>query len=219
MLSFMRMLLFVFLIISPLSTYSSFTLANVSIDDSAPDPRTGARITYGKIDNTTNGVGFIEGQNCQKCGAQPDPSQTFNRTWHAASVKSNGNESPFATVSFTGSAIYVMGIVVSSTPATNMSLNNSKIFFQVDGMDQGSFLYKASLGPEIIYSYNMTLFATENLSYGLHNVTITCGDGALPQRDPNSVCLLDRFIYTTRVDSEDSSSISGGPQPSNKFLF
>lgn len=166
---------------------------------------------YGRLDDPTNGDGWGIGPNCSVCVAQPDPSQTFDRTWHDASVSSNGNNTPFATVSFTGEqlvltinrnnsdfitgvAIYVMGIIVASTPATTDALNSSKIFFQVDGTTQGSFLHEASLGPETVYSYNTTLFAKTNLSNELHNITVLCGDGTDPSTD--SLCLLDRFIYT-----------------------
>lgn len=92
-----------------------------------------------------------------------------------------------------GVAIYVVGIVVTSTPATTGPLNNSRIFFQVDGTGKGSFVFNASLGSEIVYAYNTTVFMKEDLSNGPHNITVMCGDG-----DPSiqSVCLLDRFIYT-----------------------
>lgn len=86
-----------------------------------------------------------------------------------------------------------MGIIVSSAPETTRSMNNSRIFFQVDGTEQGSLMYNASLGPEVVFSYNITFFAKEDLPNGLHNVTMLCGDGN-PSID--SVCLLDRIIYT-----------------------
>lgn len=86
-----------------------------------------------------------------------------------------------------------MGIIVSSTPETDRSLNNSRIFFQVDGANQGSFLYTASVGPVTVYSYNTTFFAIENLTDGPHNITMMCGDA---NSSVDSVCLLDRIIYT-----------------------
>lgn len=92
-----------------------------------------------------------------------------------------------------GIAVYVIGITVSNTPATNYSLNSTKMFFEVDGIDHGSFFFEASLGSEVVYSYNTTLFAKEGLSNGLHNVTMMCGNGV---SNPDSICLLDRIIYT-----------------------
>ncbi|KLO06176.1 hypothetical protein SCHPADRAFT_946301 [Schizopora paradoxa] len=163
-------------------------LTNVSIDDASPDPLTGARIMYGFVNQVTPaGAGWNVGQNCSTCLAQPDPSQTFDGTWHDASTEVVGDNIPFASVSFTGVAIYVVGIIVSSTPETNST--------------------------EVVYSYNTTFLAKEGLSDGLHNVTMMCGTG-----DPSidSVCLLDRFIYTTRVNSSDqNSSSSPSPDPSS----
>lgn len=203
-------ILLIFLLIAP-QVLSNPAFTNISIDDSSLDPLTGARITYGYLNQvTTNGTGWHVGQNCSTCLARPDPSQVFGGTWHDTSTEVVGRQIPFASVSFTGKhklsksfnalkqqflgvAIYVMGIIVSSAPETNRSLNNSRIFFQVDGADEASFMFNASLGNEVTYSYNTTLFAKEDLSNGLHNVTMMCGTGD-PSTD--SVCLLDRFIYT-----------------------
>ena len=167
--------------------------------------------TYGFLNQvTTNGSGWHVGQDCSTCLARPDPSQVFGGTWHDTSTEVVGNRIPFASVSFTGIsykighsswntyhfigvAVYVMGVVVSSTPKTNRSLNNSRIFFQVDGADETSFMFNASLGSEVIYSYNMTLFSKEGIPDGPHNVTVMCGTG---DSSIDSVCLLDRFIYT-----------------------
>ncbi|KLO06179.1 hypothetical protein SCHPADRAFT_697871 [Schizopora paradoxa] len=202
----MLQVILILLLFAHQATCSSSMLMNVSIDDSSPDPLTGARITYGFLNQvTTAGTGWNVGQNCSTCLAQPDPSQTFDRTWHDASTQVVGDNIPFASVSFTGVAIYVVGIIVSSTPETNRSLNNSRIFFQVDGEDAGSFLFDALISTEVVYSYNTTFFAKEDLPDGLHNVTLMCGTG-----DPSidSVCLLDRFIYTTPVNSSNPSSTS-----------
>ncbi|KLO06177.1 hypothetical protein SCHPADRAFT_883060 [Schizopora paradoxa] len=187
------LLLFVLFLGAPETVHSSFTLMNVSIDDFSPDPSTNARVTYGLVNQVTHaGAGWSVGQNCTECLAQPDPSKVFDQTWHDSSTAENGANISFASISFTGVAVYVMGIVISSTPRTSTSLNNSRIFFQVDGVDQGSFLFEASLGTEVVYSYNTTFFAKEDLPNGTHNVTMMCGDA----EPGDSLCLLDRFIYT-----------------------
>ncbi|KLO08416.1 hypothetical protein SCHPADRAFT_609133 [Schizopora paradoxa] len=199
----MLQILLISLLIAP-QVLSNPAFTNISIDDSSLDPLTGARITYGYLNQVTaNGSGWHVGQNCSTCLARPDPSQVFGGTWHDTSTVVVGNRIPFASVSFTGVAIYVMGIVVSSAPESTTSLNNSRIFFQVDGADEASFMFNASLGSEVIYSYNTTLFAKEDLSDGLHNVTMMCGSGD-PSTD--SVCLLDRFIYTTSTNPQANAS-------------
>ncbi|KLO13078.1 hypothetical protein SCHPADRAFT_381645 [Schizopora paradoxa] len=197
-------LLFLLFSNAPRAIHSSSTLVNVSIDDSSSDPLTGARISYGSVGNATSDLGWNVGQECTICLAQPDPSQAFDRTWHDTSTGANGVNKPFATALFTGVAVYVVGIIVSSTPAVNTALNNTMIFFQVDGTDQGSFLYFATLATEVVYSYNVTFFSMEGLSDGPHNITMICGNG-IPIL---SLCLIDRVIYTSTspLDSSDSSS-------------
>ncbi|KLO13076.1 hypothetical protein SCHPADRAFT_381499 [Schizopora paradoxa] len=199
---------------APRAACSSSTLTNVSIDDSSPDPFTGTRISYGSIGNITDGAGWNIGQNCSICLAQPDPSQVFDGTWHDTStwfaVKGpNAVNKPFASVSFTGVAVFVVGIIVLSTPATSSPLNNTRMFFQVDGAKEESFSNDASLGDEVIYSYNVTLFSKTGLENGLHNITMICGDG---RSSADSLCLLDEIIYTTvelmASDSDSSSSNS-----------
>ncbi|KLO13082.1 hypothetical protein SCHPADRAFT_940654 [Schizopora paradoxa] len=174
---------------------SSMTLVNVSIDDTLSDPSNGARLSYGLINKLgLDGNGWSVGQNCSTCFAQPDPSQTFDHSWHDASTSGIPGDIPYASVSFSGVAVYVMGILIPSAPSTNDSVNNTRMFFQIDGIDQGSFTHIASVGPETLYSYNATFFAMENLPDGQHNITIMCGDG---NQGILSNCLLDRVIYTT----------------------
>ena len=72
-------------------------------------------------------------------------------------------------------------------------MNNSRLFFGIDGEMQGSYVNNAVVGPEVVYAYNTTLFAQTGLTSGQHSITIECGDGN-PAID--SVCLIDRIIYT-----------------------
>ncbi|KLO13087.1 hypothetical protein SCHPADRAFT_940659 [Schizopora paradoxa] len=168
---------------------------NISVDDNSFDPYSGARIFYGTVDEVaTNGNGWNIGQDCPNCTAQPDPSMVFNRTWHDTSSSLTAGNIPMASFSFTGIAIYVMGISVSSSPETTKSLNNSRIFFRIDDEDAGSYFNTATVGSEVLYSYNVTFFAKENLPDGPHNITMLCGNGTT-----TSLCLLDRFIYTTEI--------------------
>ncbi|KLO13074.1 hypothetical protein SCHPADRAFT_997608 [Schizopora paradoxa] len=174
---------------------------------------------YGMLNDNKYGAGWKNGPTCSSCLARLDSSQVFNRTWHGTSTGENAFNVSYASITFTefsvqiqGVAIYVMGVIVSNTPATNTSLNNSRIFFQVDNIDQGSFLHTASLGSITTYSYNTTLFAKEGLSNGVHSVTMLCGDGS----HIDSLCLFDRFVYTTQVDSSSNSvSSSDVSQPTD----
>ena len=52
------------------------TLVNITVDDSGPDPMTGARIMYAPSD------AWAFGQDCTECTARPDPVQAFMQSWH-----------------------------------------------------------------------------------------------------------------------------------------
>ncbi|KLO13080.1 hypothetical protein SCHPADRAFT_904487 [Schizopora paradoxa] len=183
--------------------HSQTGLINITIDDSSADPLTGVQIFYGLQNQPGTSAGWAAGQDCPNCLAQPDKAQAFDNSWHDSTYSVPKGNLPYAWVTFTGSAVYVMGIIVASIPQTNYSLNNSRLFFQIDGEDQGNYLHVASIGPEIVYSYNALFFAKEDLPYGLHNITIMNGDSSPA---PDSLCLLDRIVYTTKSNTT-------GPEP------
>ncbi|KLO13086.1 hypothetical protein SCHPADRAFT_940658 [Schizopora paradoxa] len=174
---------------------------NISVDDSLPDPLSGFQILYGTTNKTiTSGTGWNT-QDCVGCLAKPDPSRAFNGTWHDASSRVSQEYLSQASFFFVGSAIYAKGIVVSTIPETTGSLNNSIMSFQIDDQDVGSYNHTAAVDSETTYLYNVTLFAKEDLPYGRHNFTMTCGS-----ETSNSLCLLDRLIYTTQVTSDAASA-------------
>ncbi|KLO13081.1 hypothetical protein SCHPADRAFT_382079 [Schizopora paradoxa] len=195
-----RQLVFVMLaLLTSLKTpavYSQTGLINITIDDSSADPLTGVKIVYGVENQAGHGdwVSVVD-QNCTGCLAQPDAAQAFDHSWHDSSYSIEKGFFPFAWVTFTGSAVYVMGIVIASMERTSTSLNNTRLTFEIDGEDQGTYLHIASIGPETVFSYNTLVFAKDDLPYGFHNITILVGNST-PARD--SLCLLDRIIYTRR---------------------
>jgi len=168
----------------------SSTQSNITIDDNSPDPLTGEHIAYGP--NSPN-VTWNIGQDCAKCVAKPDPSQAFNGTWHDGSFFPGG---PIlsASVSFTGTAVYVLSISVSAVPITQVApLSSSEFTFQINGSNFGTFSKSAIVGiiSEPDYNYNTPVFVQDDLPFGRHNLTILNGGGS-----SKSVLLLDRIIYT-----------------------
>jgi len=181
-------------------TAASPTSSNITIDDSSPDPLTGALIDYGPPGTTWN-----VGQNCPTCFAQPNPSQPFGGTWHDGTFLPGGPVLT-ASVSFTGTAVYVMSILVSVAPAEFASnLSSSPLTFQINGTNMGTFSNTTSAGSGMGFSYNIPVFVQERLPPGRHNLTIMNGGGS-----SKSLLLLDRIIYTTNMDNLQST-----PQPSN----
>ncbi|KLO13083.1 hypothetical protein SCHPADRAFT_382267 [Schizopora paradoxa] len=203
----------------PILVHSSGALVNISIDDTFSNP-SDARLFYGLTNQLAqDGNGWSIGANCSGCLAQPDPSQTFDHSWHDTSTSGSGKDGdiPYASLSFTGVAVYVMGIIISKSPSTNNPLNNTRMFFQIDGVDQGNFTHFASVGSEVVYSYNTTFFSKENLSNGQHNITIMCGDG---NQSIASNCLLDRVIYTgAEVANNTTSVINGSTSISSATMY
>ncbi|KLO13089.1 hypothetical protein SCHPADRAFT_382577 [Schizopora paradoxa] len=167
---------------------------NFSVDDSSPDPRSGAQIQYGVADQIDSGTGWTLGEKCSACSAQPDPAQAFDGTWHDASSPADQGKIPIASFNFTGIAVNVIGIIVSSTSETTGPMNNTRISFQIDDKHVDDYFHTATVGSDS-YSYNVTFFAKSDLPNRLHNIVMSCGDGT-----KNSLCLLDKIIYTCVVE-------------------
>ncbi|KLO13079.1 hypothetical protein SCHPADRAFT_874504 [Schizopora paradoxa] len=177
--------------------YSQSDLFNITIDDSFADPSTGVQIFYGLQNRPGEGNGWAPGQDCPGCLAQPNKTLAFNNSWHDTTYSAKG-DIPYAWMTFTGSAVYVMGIVIASMKKTSTSLNNTRLSFEIDGEDQGTYLHVASIGSDIVYSYDTLFFAKEDLPFDFHNITIMVGNSVDNQ---DSLCLLDRIIYTTKTNS------------------
>ena len=74
-------------------------LLNVTVDDASPDPRTGAKISYGGA--------WVDGQDCLGCLNIPDAARIHNSTWHNSTMTKSSTATTFASFHFTGaSAIF-----------------------------------------------------------------------------------------------------------------
>ena len=192
-----RNLLAVLFILSFLSIHSSSVLVNVSIDDTLGDERTGNMITYVG--------GWKVGQSCTDCTTNVNARQTFEFTWHdatfhpttdaiiSASVSFNGT-SLFEylycyrlMVSITGTAVYVVCILLHSTPSF---YGNTDMVFFIDNAQVGS-LEQSPDDPISVYQYNQTVFSQTGLTPTTHNISIQVGNNGT-----KAIILLDRIIYT-----------------------
>lgn len=68
-------------------------LVNVTVDDTYPDPRTGAVWNYVPPDD------WNVGQNCSGCYAQLDKTLVMNGSWHDSTF---GGSPAYAKLDFTG---------------------------------------------------------------------------------------------------------------------
>jgi len=75
-------------------------LVNVTVDDDAPDPTTGASVVY------TPANRWSEGQTCKICSAKPPLNSTLMNSWHD-STYTFGGPTLNASFQFKGPALYV----------------------------------------------------------------------------------------------------------------
>ncbi|KAJ7102385.1 hypothetical protein B0H15DRAFT_814384 [Mycena belliarum] len=168
-------------------------LVNVTIDDSAGDPLSGARVAYTPPDawNSQN--------ECQDCAVHPDVAQLEAGTWHEStfSVDSATTKYPdvplTASVSFNGSAVYVFCALTNA--ASDMS-------FYIDGVVAGTFVQPALASDSATFNYRVPVFASARLPARQHTLTIQNG----LQGGPRALLVLDSIVYT-RDDSTQPSAL------------
>ncbi|EMD39543.1 hypothetical protein CERSUDRAFT_71443 [Gelatoporia subvermispora B] len=158
---------------------------NVTVDDTHGDPTTGEQFTY------TPSAAWSEGQSCPGCSLQQfgimqqSSIQLFDGTSHF-SMPLTGNTTPTASITFSGTAIWVYGVVpyflaYPSVPTTNLS-------FKLDGSDAGNFVFSGVDGNPI---FNFLLFHQDSLSATSHEFTLT-----LVGEPEGSLIILDYMVYT-----------------------
>ncbi|GJE89335.1 hypothetical protein PsYK624_054340 [Phanerochaete sordida] len=173
---------------------ASGALVNVTVDDQGADSVTGKVIGY-------EGLWKIQ-PGCVDCDAMPNPENAQQGTWHDAPF--DVTEPPVlvlsnATFSFTGTAIYVFGMVDTSF--------GIDLVFYLDEEVSGHYTNPQSGLPG--YSYHQLYFQAQGLQNIQH--TIKLQNGRLDQMQP-SVALFDYLVYT-RDDSNNGSSAATSLEP------
>ncbi|KAK0472180.1 hypothetical protein IW261DRAFT_1509424 [Armillaria novae-zelandiae] len=155
-------------------------LVNVTVDDNSPS------IFYSPEDGWQDSL-----VPCQGCTARPNSSRAIYGTWHDsthyADVGSEVNTIPNASISFNGTAIYVMCILAQTTTSPT---GNSDMSFYIDGNLVGQFI-KAAPG-ESGFEYNVSVYSNSSIPPGQHSFTVQNGQiGGI-----KSLALLDAFVYS-----------------------
>ncbi|KIP04306.1 hypothetical protein PHLGIDRAFT_201620 [Phlebiopsis gigantea 11061_1 CR5-6] len=193
-----------------MSTYLSYlvpshvsaNLVNVTVDDQGVDPLTGASISYTPLSIRA----WSLGQLCDECNARPDPAQTLNGTWHHAVYNTDsdvweGSLPQTATFSFSGSALYLFGII--HLPRDDQT-SSAKYTFSIDGERVGRFngddsdLFEDPSQSE--YLYHQVLYSNSSIPNGLHSFTVQNGQIG----GDFTTILLDYLIYSTDDTVESS---------------
>ncbi|GJE89327.1 hypothetical protein PsYK624_054260 [Phanerochaete sordida] len=148
---------------------------NVTVDDQGLDPITRGSIKYEGDWNLQPG--------CSVCTATPEPQ--IDGTWHDASfdVTSPSQLPTNATFVFTGTAIYVFGMVDN--------FNGIELVFYLDG--ESSPGYTSLPSTEQPYQLNQLYFEKHGLSNTEHVLKLQNGRLDTMQK---SVVLFDYLVYT-----------------------
>ncbi|TCD69085.1 hypothetical protein EIP91_008983 [Steccherinum ochraceum] len=157
---------------------------NVTIDDQYGDATTGQQVTYAPPQLWTQGNG------CGGCAARPNATLAHNNTWHDGLFAPSQESDPLSfSFSFNGTAVYIYNIIPRDTLAVaNVTL---------DGQFVTTFNRTEDVSVLDQYVYNVPVFSTDNIAYGLHTITVT----TTGQRD--SLMLFDYALYTTNTSASD----------------
>jgi len=169
---------------------------NATIDDTAGDPTTGARIVYGPSNAWAS-----SNSPCPPFDIQSN--KAFDNTWHSAIYSQEVNP-VWASVNFTGNAVYVWGILA---PCLGPDVGDATIGFTVDGVPIDKFR-QASDTKSNAFQYDVLLFSATGLNNMNHTLVMGIGGGS-----KNAYAILDRISYTRVV--EDHPSTTALPSAAN----
>lgn len=157
--------------------------ANVTVDDSGVDPISNEALVYSPGWHNGN-----KESNCKHC-----PSSAYNETWHAVPPGQNsGQGSQTVSFKFNGSAIYVIGILTTSS-------NTADLSFTIDGQPVGNYKSPSVKSDQ----YNYTLYANSSITAGNHSFSMqqsVSGDGKSPP------VFLDYIQYSRDDGTEDEDN-------------
>ncbi|KAL0573862.1 hypothetical protein V5O48_008079 [Marasmius crinis-equi] len=138
---------------------------NQTIDDSSSD------FTFS---------GSWQVNSCSKCSEQPESGQAFNQTYH---TNGNGVSASTARLQFTGSAIWVYGILAPSEVQGGLTITLDS---------QSSVVYNSSGNSNSSFTYNELFFHASSLSTFTHTLTLKTGPG-----DSGNSIILDYAVVNT----------------------
>ncbi|PVF98291.1 hypothetical protein CPB86DRAFT_362627 [Serendipita vermifera] len=145
---------------------------------------------------------FVPGSTCNYCWAHPDPAQAHGGTWHDA-YKPSGSTVDGARLfnyTFHGTGVAIYAIVAHGAPVQDPTSGYSSGFiWEIDGTLNGNWNYpvESPTNPPT-YAYNVMAASRNDLSDGLHTVTVFLGR--------NQPSFLFDYLVVTNSDPEPTSS-------------
>ncbi|KAJ7757258.1 hypothetical protein DFH07DRAFT_461284 [Mycena maculata] len=112
-------------------------------------PSTNGAVTNTTVDDTDSAFTFTgawtavsPADPCAGCSSKPDPTQTFNQTWHDGNYRTGAPTTTTGSFAFTGSAVYIFGIdQAESQPDIAFTLGSIQAVHHYTGTEQ--FAYNA----------------------------------------------------------------------------
>jgi len=166
----------------------TLTAAIKSVESSVP-----VNVTVDDADSRVVYAGLWNTQTCTSCPDTPpegDLNMINNGTWHDGTQAATDTAVLSASLTFTGTGVYVFGILPPFEPAsTRTSLN-----FAIDGVSNGTYL-SAPTTTVTGYQYKINFFSAQGLTNQSHTVTMMC--------NRPSFVMLDFFVYTYLTPPDD----------------
>jgi hypothetical protein len=200
------------LLLSYLVLFGWSKTSQITIDDNGADPVTGEQFVYAPLTDGTGSVWQV-GQNCNSCRTQAtvDRSKLYNNSWHDTTSNRPGAASSSASISFTGTAVWVQAIIPGSGHTELVGVDAEYYFF-INNTQVGMYIEPApSIGGDG-YNYNTTIYSDTSLPWGKHNLTIRAGHNG----GPEILMLLDSVIYTYDDGADKASSTDSDEHPPAK---
>ncbi|KDQ26562.1 hypothetical protein PLEOSDRAFT_1113117 [Pleurotus ostreatus PC15] len=131
--------------------------------------------------------------------AKPDPSLTYNRTWHDATQHA-GDLTKTVNFNFTGPSLYVYCIIANTPPGRSFDTSAHYNFF-LDGKFVGTYIHDPQAIPD--YFYDSLVYVNTTMENEHHSFSII-----LDAREKPVLMLFDYAVYTTIEQRSPTPSLS-----------
>ncbi|CAK5267101.1 unnamed protein product [Mycena citricolor] len=178
------------LILFPLVSAGS---TNVTIDDSAA--------TYLPASSAGKKSVWFNQTSCAGCADVPNTSAAFDQTWSAALYLSTLGTPVSASISFSGTAVYVYFIVPNFAAGSGLASSVDTVFL-LDGVQVGSFAHQSDGSGN--FAYNTLVY---------QNTSVPAGDHTLLMQTSGTQPAIMIFDYALSTKTTPDALTQSSPLP------
>ncbi|KAJ7058103.1 hypothetical protein C8F01DRAFT_307431 [Mycena amicta] len=154
---------------------------------------------------------------CNFCSSKPDPSQTFNSTWHDGNYRQGASQTTGGSFTFTGSAVYIFGIDQDNTqPDIVFTLGSSSSTHHYTGDER--FVYNAlffsatGLDPDATHTVNWIFNINPTSGVGVQAAMfdyamVTSGSNDIVQPEVTSPNVISSATTTSTTSQSTTESV------------